>query len=159
MREYPSNLKIIKNDLFAMISTAVPIVSWLLFFALWYFKEIPGRRGNEPLTFQEDGSFILIASLVLTAIGVFFLWRRFQDVKQYFEEGIDLTGTIVEVRFIKDRGSVVCSYEYENNTYTGKTRVHKTKETKALSPGDKVNLLCRKENPKKIILKDLFLAV
>lgn len=157
MNNQPSILKIIKNDLFAAISAAFPVIAWVLYLALWFFKEIPTRSGT-PLTFAEDGATIMNYCLILTILGILIVIYRIRAITLYFSSGIECVGTVQNVYFFKGRGKITCTYKIDNTPYTEKTRVNKTKETKALSPGQSVTLLGMKNQPIKFIIKDLFIA-
>lgn len=106
----------------------------------------------------EDGATIMNYCLILTILGILIVIYRIRAITLYFSSGIECVGTVQNIYFFKGRGKITCIYKIDNTPYTEKTRVNKTKETKALSPGQSVTLLGMKNQPNKFVIKDLFIA-
>jgi hypothetical protein len=82
---------------------------------------------------------------------------RYHVLKLYFNDGVDIKGVIVKIWFYKDRGRVNYTYQIEDKAYIKGLAIMKTKETSVLSEGMSINLLVKKDNHKKAIIKDLFI--
>lgn len=151
----PSVLRIIQSDYTALFAVAFPVIAWVIYVATAYFGFFPGLRGRDPLT-GASAPFFFYLGLVTTLIGVpVFIWRV-RSFQALFARGVEVPGRVASISFYRDRGRVEYAYTYEGNTYQGGNAIMKTGRTKALQPGDEVVLIVDKDNPKRALIRDLY---
>lgn len=92
----------------------------------------------------------------LALIGVLLLFNRLYSMKKLFYNGNEIDGYIQEVLFFKDRGSIIYFYNYNGVNYTKSTAVMKSKITKSLYNSMQVKVIVNIQNPKKAIIKNIF---
>jgi hypothetical protein len=152
----PSPFRVLQSDFIALGSILFPAVMWGMYIVIAYFGFFPGFRGHDPIQGSEGAPAFLYLGIITTLIGVplfVWRWRSFQSV---FARGRVVTGRIASVSFSRDRGRVEYSYEYSGQRYHGGNAIMKTKRTKALQEGDEVELIVDPENPKRALIRDLY---
>ncbi|TEU11420.1 MAG: DUF3592 domain-containing protein [Anaerolineales bacterium] len=151
----PSPLRIIQSDYVALLAALFPIVSWVMYVATAYFGFFPGLRGRDPLT-GADAPFFLYLGIITTLIGIPLLVWRIRSFQAMFTRGVEVPGRITNISFYRDRGRVEYAYTYQGQTYQGGNAVRKTGRTKALQPGGEVVLIVDRDNPKRALIRDLY---
>jgi len=151
----PSLLRIIQSDYTALFALGFPAVAWVMYIAIAYFGFFPGLRGRDPLT-GADAPFFLYLGIITTLVGVpIFIWRV-RSFQTLFAQGVQVTGRITSVSFFRDRGRVEYTYTYEGETYNGGNAIMKTGRTQALQPDTEVVLIVDRSNPKRALIRDLY---
>ena len=134
----PSIISILRTDYTALLSIAVPVVFWALF--------LLGTRAL----------FFFYLGIIATLVGIpIFVWR-IHSIKTIFSRGIEITCRITKIWLYRDRGRVEYTYTYQGQTYNGGNAIQKTERTKMLQPGLEVPLIIDSENPKRAIVKELY---
>jgi hypothetical protein len=139
----PSILKIIWMDFWAMISTIFVVVSPALYFYLAYTEE----------NFSQQPAWILWG---LFALAIFGLASRCISIFSLFNGGLEARATISEIGFFRDRGFIKYVYSFQGQKYASQMRVMKNRTTTSYQIGDEVNVIVDRENPRKSIIRDLF---
>jgi hypothetical protein len=153
----PSITQIIKNDYGALLALLLPVAMWGLYMATGYFGFSFGRSGRSTVK-AGDAPVFLVAALVATLIGVsFFIWR-IRSFQSLFANSEEIIGWIVSVSFVKDRGRVEYTYTVQGQSYVSGNAIHKTRATEALIEGDEVALIVDRANPKRAVIKDLYVV-
>ena len=152
----PSIFRIIQSDYTACLAVMASLVVWGMYIATEYFGFFPGLGGRNPLT-GEDASFFLILGIITTLIFTPRLIWRIRSFQIIFSRGIEVSGHITNIRFNRDRGRVEYTYTYQGQTYQAGNGVFKTKRTKAIQQGDEVVLMVDRDNPKRAIIRDIYL--
>jgi hypothetical protein len=80
-----------------------------------------------------------------------------RSISEVFVSGRPVAGVVSMVRFIKDRGRIEYTYEYESRAYTSGNAVMKSKRTQAFSPGQSVTVYVNPSEPATAFLGELYL--
>ena len=152
----PSIFRIIQSDYTAGLTVIVPLVVWGMYIATEYFGFFPGLGGRNPLT-GEDASFFLLLGIITTLICIPLLIWRVRSFQIIFSRGIEVSCHITNMRFNRGRGRVEYTYTYQGQTYQAGNGVFKTKRTKAIPQGDEVVLMVDQDNPKRSLIRDIYL--
>jgi hypothetical protein len=149
--------KIISHDYVTMASLIgfVIMAGFLaeMYFAGYFFS----KRGLSFVFVPPDERFLhycILGGLALIAAVCFIL--RMNAIKSYFEAGIKANGLIMELRYWRDRGTIIYKYAVNGQEYCGKMAIHITRETSNLGKGDKITVLVKPENHSKAIIMDIF---
>jgi hypothetical protein len=141
--KHPSILKIISIDYFAFLSTALGLMAVGLYVYDRFFQ------GNTSQSFAWFAAGILVLGLLGLA------WRYISIVSLY-NNGLEARATVSVVTFFRDRGAIRYIYPYEGKRYAGHMTVMKNKRTTSYDVGDEIEVIVDRENPKKSLIKDLF---
>jgi hypothetical protein len=152
----PSIVRIIQSDYTAGLAVIAPLVTWGMYIATEYFGFFPGLGGHNPLT-GEDAPFFLILAIITTLIFIPILIWRVRSFQTLFSRGIEVPGHITNIRFNRDRGRVEYTYTYQGQIYQTGNGIYKTKRTKALQQGDEIVLMVDQDNPKRALIRDIYL--
>ncbi len=135
-----SFVKSIKND-YALFGSAIVVILLIPFVV---YNIVKGEFNAVYVFGSIDLCFIFL-----------FLWRLLV-IKSYFNDSIELEGTITKIWFYKDRGRVEFYYKIETREFGKGHAIMKTKATLALNKGQKVKLLIKNRNHQKAIIADLY---
>lgn len=139
----PSILKIIWIDYLAFLSAVSCLVAVGMQFYDVFLREDPA------------GSFTWVAWAILLS-GIVGVGLRYVSIVSLYNSGLEARGTVSEVGFFRDRGYIKYIYPYENKRYAGRLIVMKNRMTTRYQTGSEVDVIVDRENPKKSIIKDLF---
>ena len=101
------------------------------------------------LRFDQEGRIILVALGIL-------VWRL-TTIFNLFNDGQEATATITDISFYRDRGRVAYIFMFQNEKYLNSNAVMKHGKSRMLQVGEQKIVLVNRDNPKKSILKDLYL--
>jgi hypothetical protein len=146
MDKRPSIFKIIIIDYAAFTAALFPVVLWGIYLLLLVMKEIRITDITYPII---AAGFTLLSILVL-------IWR-IRRISMIFEDGLEVTATIGNVFFFRDRGRVDYTFTYNGQKYITGNALHKVKQTSELKVGDTVSVLSVRNNPKRACIRDLYL--
>jgi hypothetical protein len=153
--QQPSLLRIVQSDFIALLALGFPAVVWVIYIATAYFGLFPDLRGRDPLS-GADAPFFLYLGIVTMVVGVpLFIWRV-RSFQALFSQGAQVMGRITTVSFFRDRGRVEYTYTYQGKTYSGYNAIMKTARTQALQPDIEVILILDRNNPKRALIRDLY---
>ncbi|BCR36158.1 hypothetical protein [Mariniplasma anaerobium] len=107
------------------------------------------------LIYKNDINGLIIFGAV-EALAICLMFIRLHNLKTYFDMNLEVTGVITKIWFYKDRGRVTYTYIIDDIQYTKGLAIMKTKETRLFLVGLNVDLLVKKNNHMKAIIKDLY---
>ena len=139
----PSVLKIIWSDYWAFISALFCVIPPGFYIYDVFFA------GN----FIQGFEWI---SLVIFMLALFGLTLRCISIISLYNSGLEANATVSGVGFFRDRGYIKYIYPYENKKYAGQMTVMKNKTTTRYQIGSEIAVMVDRENPKKSIIKDIF---
>jgi hypothetical protein len=139
----PSLFRIIRNDYAAFMAVILPIVLWGLFLFSVYQENINPNMTN--------------LSIVITAAAIPLLIYRIFYIFKFFNTGEETTAVILGVSFYRSRGRADFSYTYQGAEYTSGNLLMSSGPVKQLSRGQEVVVLVNPDNPKKAVIRDLFI--
>ena|SRR5688572_15333639 len=139
----PATLKIILNDYGAFLSLVFCIIAPTLYLYDAFMAENP----SQGFTWIAIGMFLL----AFLSLGI-----RFISIISLYNSGIEAKAIINEIGFFRDRGYIKYIYSIDNKKYASRTAVMKNKSTTKYQIGDEVDVLISRENPKKSLIKELF---
>jgi hypothetical protein len=139
----PSILKIIWIDYWAFISGMFCLVA----VGMYVYDTFFGGNPTQSFTWLSLGIFIL---------GLLGLAWRYVSLVSLYNSGLETKATVSEVGFFRDRGYIKYIYPYENKKYASRMTVMKNKTTICYQVGTQIEVIVDRENPKKSMIKDLF---
>ena len=140
----PSLLKIIWIDYWAFVSTIFCLVAAGMYVYDTFFKETSAQN----LTWF---------ALAIFGAGLLGLAWRYISIVSLYNSGLETKATVSEIGFFRDRGYIKYIYPYENKKYASRMTVMKNKLTTRYRIGSEIEVIVDRENPKKSIIKDLFI--
>lgn len=147
----PSLFRIIQSDYIAGLSLLFVLVTWALYLILIYYGRI-GTRAT-----AADAPFFLNLAIVATLLGIPLLVWRINYYKSLFKKAEEIKGYITYIRFYRDRGKVRYEYMYKNEKHLVQNAIFKSGRTKHYRQGDEVTLIVDPGNPKKAIIRDIYI--
>jgi hypothetical protein len=148
-RHSPTLFQIISTDYLAQNFFVMIFAGWAFYFIDALFE-------------GETTLFLLILALILTPIGLFTFYWRYNLIRSTIANGVEITGQITEIETIstgKRREDRILHYEYNVNgqTYQYKNRVKKNTCARTLKTGQQVTLLAHERTPHIAFIKDVYL--
>jgi hypothetical protein len=153
----PSIVRIIQSDYLALIGVLFPVVALILYICVAYFGFFPGFRGHDPILGTEGAPLFFYLFIVGMAIGVPLEIWRIRSIQKIFSKSVEVIGQVTNISFYRDRGRVEYSYRYQDQAYSGGNAIMKTGKTKQLHPGSQVALLVNPDEPKRALIRDLYI--
>ena len=153
----PSIVRIVQSDYLALLGILLPVVSLIMYIAVAYFGYFPGFRGHDPIQGSEGAPLFLNLFVGGLLIGVPLAIWRIHSIQQLFAKSVEVSGQVTALEFYKDRGRVEYTYAYQGQSYSGGNGIMKTGKTQALRPGTQVVLLVNPDEPKRALIRDLYL--
>jgi hypothetical protein len=145
MDKQPSIFKIIIIDYAAFMAALFPVVLWGLYLLLLVMKEI----------WITDITYPVIAAGI-TLISILVLIWRIRQISMIFEDGLEVSATISNVFFFRDRGRVDYTFTYNGQKYITGNALHKVKQTSELRVGDTVTVLLDRNDPRRTCIRELY---
>ena len=142
--KHPSILKIIWIDFAAFLSTALCLMA----IGLYVYDRFFQGNISQPFAWFALGIFVL---------GLLGLAWRYISLVSLYNSGLDARATVSDVSFFRDRGSIHYIYPYEGRRYAGHMTVMKNRLTTRYQIGEEIEVSVDRENPKKSLIKDLFI--
>lgn len=140
----PSLLQIFRTDYAAFMALVFPVVFWAMAIFLNY---------NQP---PADTGLLYIGISLTAAAVPLILWRIYYFLK-IFDIGVEAAGVIQGVGFYRSRGRVNYIYTYQGTRFSAGNPIIRNKRTKELAAGQEVTVLVNPNNPKRAVIKHLFL--
>ncbi len=151
----PSIVRIIQSDYIATLSIIAPLVFLGMYLVITVFGFFPGLRGRDPIS-ADGAPFFFWGAIVALLVGLPLAYWRVKRVTGVFGRGQTVTGVVEDVKFFRDRGSVVYVYHLDGQRYVGMNTINKTQRTTQLMKGVEVALVVDKSNPKRAFIRDLY---
>jgi hypothetical protein len=149
----PSFLRVLQSDYVSALALLAPAALWLVW-GLDLMGFSLQRRGRTA-TFDDPG-WLLQVAIVVTVVGVALAIWRIRAVYAFFARGVGRPGVIESVEFFRDRGRVTFRYDHEGQSYERGSGIMKNARTKALEPGQELTVIVDPENPKKAMIRSLY---
>ncbi|WP_440946113.1 DUF3592 domain-containing protein [Methanosarcina sp. T3] len=128
------------------------LVVWGLYIISAYFSGLLIPR----LTASDAPFYLQMAICAVVLLVPVIVWRL-KYYNKMFKGADEVTGYITAIRFYRDRGRVRYEYTYKNEKHSAKNRILKSGRTKYYQLGDEITLMVDPENPKKAIIKDIYI--
>ena len=146
MDRQPSIKKILVIDYGTFIGWLFPAIVW----AGYSVSELVGTN-------QFDGLTFLFISIPISIIGLAVVIWRVQKITSVFNERFEVTATISDFRFFRDRARVSYIYTFQGKKYISSNAIHKTRQTDFLNIGDQTAVMVDRNHPKRAFIRDLYL--
>lgn len=140
----PSLFRVISTDYPSLISALFPIV-FGGFTAYFFFT------GNDSL------QLFLLLTTIVTVLGIPFLIQRYRMISSILAEGVQVPGVVTHIRFFRGRGRVEYSYTAQGEKQTSGNAINKNSHTKELKVGQMVKVSVDRNNPKRAIIREIYL--
>jgi hypothetical protein len=158
MMKSPSLVRIILCDYPSFLLFVIPVLAVCAYVFGTVFGYLPDLRliATGERTIAAPDSLSLAAALAV-AISLPLLARRVRLIFETFGSGRPVEGVIESVSFIKDRGRIEYSYEFNAQSYRSGNAVMKNKRTKRFSQGHPVTVYVNASEPTQAFLQELYL--
>ncbi|MEN8242616.1 MAG: DUF3592 domain-containing protein [Chloroflexota bacterium] len=140
-KQRPSLFRIAFTDYPTFLSLISPLILWIGYFL--------SKSGT-------DSSLLYISIAVTVAAIPVIIWRILYFLK-IFDVGEEATAEILGVRFYRSRGRVDFNYTYKGTDYTSSNLLLASERVRNLTAGKEVTVLVNPENPKKSVIRDMFI--
>jgi len=150
--------KIISHDYVTLLAFIVFVVMIAISLEVYFIGYMVSRRtfSIQLIPFEERLFYVYILGGIALA-GLICFIVRMNIIKNYFSTGIEVKGKILELKYWRDRGTIIYAYSFEGQEYRKQLGIHITKETSNLGKDDEVKILVKQENHSKSIIKDIFM--
>lgn len=155
-KRLPTVISILQTDYAALLAMLAPAVLWVMYVATAYFGFFPGLRGRDPLGYS-DAPFFFYGAIVATIVGIPILVSRVRALRALYSRGVEVTGRVTNVWFVRDRGRVEYAYEYQGQVYQSGRAIPKSRRTEGLKPGFDVTLIVDPLKPERALIRDLYI--
>ena len=152
-----STKKIISHDYISLMAFIVFVVMAAISLEVYFIGYMVSKRtfSIQLIPFEERLFYVYILGGI-ALIGLLRFTVRMNIIKNFFGTGIEVKGKILELRYWRDRGTIIYAYSIEGQEYRKKLVIHITKETSNLGKDDEIRILVKPENHSKAIIKDIF---
>lgn len=142
-----------KPTLWRIFQTDYPTaVSGTLILVLWGFFVF--FRIVQPTGVAE---LLFYVSIVVTVAGAAVLAWRIRLIQSTFENGVEVDGSVLAIRFYRDRGYVSYAYDVNGERIQSSNAIAKYRTTEQLKAGQKVRVVADRNNPKIAFIKNIYL--
>jgi hypothetical protein len=150
--------KVISHDYITLLAFIAFVMMIAVSLEIYFFGYMVSKRtfSIELIPFEERLLYIYVCGSLALAGFICFI-ARVSTIKSYFGSGIEVKGKILELRYWRDRGTIIYTYSIEGQEYRKRLGIHVTKETSNLGKDDEVIILVKPENHSKSIIKDIFM--
>lgn len=156
----PSLTAIIANEpLVVMVGFILPIVMWGIYIAMNVFDFTFTSKYSETEISADDSGWQIFLPIGFTILGLIVTIWRVTYINKFFENGIEITGDITELNFVKDRGNIEYSYLWNGKTFNGYNSIMKNSKTRSLQKGQKISLILNPQKPDQSLPLELYSAV
>lgn len=152
----PSIFTILWTDYIAFLAILLPIMAWIIY-VFWAGFGTPINPGNITSQVVQGNERLFYIALAVTFLALPVITWRFMLIRKVLNIGQETKGKMESVYFYRDRGRAKYSYNFQGQSYTCSTTLHRTQKTKTLQPGDQVILMVDPESPKRAFIRDLYL--
>lgn len=153
----PSLTAIISNDqMVVVVGIILPLVMWGIFIAMNVFGfTFTSKRSETEIMADSSGGQIFLP-LGFTIFGLIVTFLRVNYINSIFKNGIQTVGEIMEINFIKDRGSIIYSYSWNGNKFKGYNSVMKNSRTEYFQNGQPISIILNSEKPQQSLPANLY---
>ncbi len=145
MKPVPSPFRIIRIDYGASLGVILCVVVWGLALATRFFD-------------PEAAAFFLRIAPMTGAAGVTLSVWRIWTIRRCFDEGEEVPGEIISLRFFRGRGRIAYAFDFDGSRCEAGNMVQASRITRALSVGQAVRVMLNQKNPKRAYLREPYLA-
>lgn len=149
--------KFIRNDYAAFVSLCLVILTLAALVMINGFGIVVTKRGIVRMGEGDALPYDVVFGTML-AIALLCLICRFLRARALCVYGVEVSGTIVAVRFYRDRGRVSFEYRFGGTTYRRSAAVSANKLTQGFAEGSPVTLLVDERRPRRALIKSLYAA-
>jgi hypothetical protein len=140
-QQRPALLRILYTDYLAFMALLFPAVFWIIL--------LFGRTAQD--------AYMFYITVAMTAVAIpLLLWRIFFFIKM-FDTGVETPAVIQGMSFYRSRGRVGYTYTFNGAQYAAQDVIFKIGRVKEFASGEEVVALVDPNNPKRAIIKKLYL--
>lgn len=140
----PSLLRLIQTDYPSFLAALFPLFGWG-FFLVDRLRRV-----------DTDANFVLIMGALTLAAVLVLVWR-YTSIASIYAAGQEVTATLNNAAFFRGRGNLTYIYKFQGGKYSCTNTVMKTNRTSAYAAGDRVTVLVDPNNPRRAVIKELYI--
>lgn len=148
----PSKLRILQSDYTTGLSLIVISLTWAAYLILSYYGKLPGTTLD-----ASDAPFLLKTAICAIILFVPLIVWRINYYNSLFKNAEEIAGHITSIYFYRDRGKIIYEYIYKGEKYFAQNAIFKSENTRYYQKGDEIILLVDPKNPKKAIIRDIYI--
>jgi len=161
-RTRPSVVRIVWTDYLCLILSLTPVILLMITAGLAWKGEVDFRvllSRMSSLQFDQvghEGVFIAVVVLLVVACPPC-LVLRIGGIRRLFVEGVEASAKVVNVFHFRDRGRIEVEFEHKGEMFRVGNAVHLSAPSRSIREGQTVTVLFREDNPKKALIKEIYL--
>jgi hypothetical protein len=155
----PSIKRIIATDFFTFVSFVAPLAVLVLALDDKYIGVLSGFFSRGRSGSGESHEFFFIFSATLSSTLIPYAVYRIYLFRKWFKNSTVVRGIVTFVPAVSDRGTFRYYFMFNGRKYSSWNLVHRTKNTRAILPGQEVDIVVYNKNPKKAFIRDLYVKV
>ncbi|MFZ5376572.1 MAG: DUF3592 domain-containing protein [Patescibacteria group bacterium] len=147
--------KVFLADYAVMVSTLTPLIAGVVFIDSVTLRILPGilsRNGNESINpWFFSGLFIISLLIFLPLLAI-----RIKQIKDILKNGKIINAKVTFINLYNDRGRIEYRYNFDGKEFITGNALHRNKYVESLKVGDAIKIVVSGDNPKKALIKSLF---
>ncbi|MCR5765146.1 MAG: hypothetical protein K6G09_04110 [Treponema sp.] len=104
----------------------------------------------------DSNCLVVVIFSVLALVSLIGFIKRFIYIKSFENDNQVIDAKVVDISYVKDRCRVKVEYLFNGETFVKKIRLFNNKQTKFVHMDSEVKLLLKYENPKKVLISELY---
>lgn len=148
---------IIKSDYLSKLTLIIPAAIWLLLLITVLYPYMPEYfRRISPLN-HHDTPYYLPFAFTITIVSIPIFVLRIYSIMRILTNGIEVKGRITFFWRKRDRGHIIYSYRFNDQTYEKGHALRVTKKMENLKKGDEIVIIVNKKIPKQALIRDRYI--
>lgn len=148
---------IIRSDDLSKLTLIIPAAIWLLLLITVLYPYMPEHfQRISPLN-HHDTPYYLPFALIMTAVSIPIFVLRVYSMMRLFANGIEVKGRVTFFWRKKDRGHIIYSYRFNDQTYEKGHALRLNRKMENLKKGDEIAIIVNKKMPKQALIRDRYI--
>jgi hypothetical protein len=153
----PRVTDIIKEDYISKLTLIIPLAIWILLLITVLYPYMPEYfKRLSPLN-HHDTQYYLPFAFTVTIVSIPIFILRIYSMMHIFKNGIEVKGRITFFWRKRDRGHIIYSYHYNDQTYEKGHALRVNEKMENLKKGDEIIIVVNKKIPKQSLIRDRYI--
>ena len=108
-------------------------------------------------TGNDSFQLFLLLSIGVTLVGVPVLFQRYRTISSVFAGGTQTKGVVTFIRFVRGRGRVEYTYDFQGEKQTSTNAINRNSRTRSIRVGQAVKVFVDPDNPKRAFIQEIYM--
>lgn len=149
--------KYFNNDYYNGLFLMIPPVLLAVYLFIHFIGIVPGRNGSNHIVEKPFTRLLSLPFILISILFIVLFFTRLRSRIKLCNNGSIVTATITDIRYNKDRGALVFTYEFNGTIYKKWNGIFKNAITTSFKKGDFVEVLVNPDKPKQAVIKELII--